>query len=200
MFTGIVKGLYRVEHVADAQGKRRLAIGLEELGEDLERGASVAINGTCLTAVAKSKHGVEFDVIQETLHRTNLGKLKAGDWVNIERSCRVGDEIGGHHVMGHIDTVGTLQEIRTSPNNQEIFIAHAPPWHKYMIPKGWIAVDGISLTVVAVEKERFSVCLIPETLARTTLGFKQVQQEVNLEFDHTTKVIVTTVERLGLHP
>lgn len=200
MFTGIVKGLCRVEKVAEAPGQRRLTIGLGEWGQGLEMGASVSIDGTCLTAVALNPQGAEFDVIQETLQRTGLGKLQVGDWVNIERSCRVGDEIGGHHVMGHIDTMGTIQEIRETPNNQEIFIAHAPQWHKYMIPKGWIAIDGISLTVVAVEKERFSVCLIPETLARTTLGFKKVQHSVNLEFDHTTKVIVTTIERLGLKP
>lgn len=200
MFTGIVNGLRRIENVVEDVGRRRLTVALDDLSKDLEIGASVAIDGTCLTAVALKGKGVEFDVIQETLDRTSLGKLKVGDQVNIERSCRVGDEMGGHHVMGHVDTIGTIQEIRKTPNNQEVFIRHDPQWHKYMIPKGWIAVDGISLTVVAVGADYFSVCLIPETLARTTLGFKQTEHPVNLEFDHTTKVIVATIERMGLNP
>ena len=198
MFTGIVKELCCVEAVSDQPGKRRLTIAMDDLSENLERGASVAINGTCLTVVGQEQGNVEFDVIQETLDCTNLGELNPGDQVNIERSYRVGDEIGGHHVMGHVDTVGSIQEIRSSANNKEVIIHHAPQWHKYLIPKGWIAIDGISLTVVAVENDHFSVCLIPETLARTTLGFKQVHQSVNLEFDHTTKVIVTTIERMGI--
>ncbi len=198
MFTGIVRGLRQVEAVTEEVGRRRITIALEDLSEGLEIGASVAINGTCLTVVSQQNGHAEFDVIQETLDCTNIGALKNEDRVNIERSCRVGDEIGGHHVMGHVDTVGTIQEIRTTPNNKTVLIQHEPQWHKYMVPKGWITIDGISLTVVDVEKDHFSVCLIPETLSRTTLGFKEVNHFVNLEFDHTTKVIVATIERLEI--
>ncbi|MBF0278376.1 MAG: riboflavin synthase subunit alpha [SAR324 cluster bacterium] len=198
MFTGIVKALRTVKAVAEQPGIRRITIELEELSEGLEIGASVAINGTCLTVAAHQNGTAAFDIIQETLNCTNLGILEKGDRVNIERACRIGDEVGGHHVTGHVDTVGTIQEIRMAPNNKEVFISHDPQWNKYMIPKGWIAVDGISLTVVAVEKNRFSVCLIPETLARTTLGFKDSGQTVNLEFDHTAKVIVATIERMEI--
>ena len=198
MFSGIVKGLCRVVSVTEKIGGRQLAIALYEFSQDLDTGASVAINGACLTVVALQDGVVTFDVIEETLIRTDIGILKPGDFVNIERSCRIGDEIGGHHVMGHVDTTGTIGEIHNSPNNKEIVIHHDPQWHKYMIPKGWIAVDGISLTVVTVAQDHFSVCLIPETLARTTLGFKETQHSVNLEFDHATKVIVTTIERMGL--
>ena len=194
MFTGIVKDLRLVTSVTEKIGGRQLAIALDNLSEDLDIGASVAINGTCLTVVALQDKVTTFDVIQQTLSSTNIGNLKRGDFVNVERSCRLGEEIGGHHVMGHVDTTGTILEIRTTPNNKEFFIQHDPQWHKYMIPKGWIAVDGVSLTVAAVAKDYFSVCLIPETLARTTLGFKEVQHSVNLEVDHTTKVIVTTIE------
>ena len=198
MFSGIVKGLCRVASVTEKIGGRQLAVALHEFSQDLETGASVAINGACLTVVALQDGVARFDVIEETLIRTDIGILKSGDFVNIERSCRIGDEIGGHHVMGHVDTRGTIGKIRNAPNNREIAIHHDPQWHKYMIPKGWIAVDGISLTVVAVARDHFSVCLIPETLARTTLGFKETQHSVNLEFDHATKVIVTTIERMGL--
>lgn len=197
MFTGIVRGLCKITKIVDLPGQRKMTVALNDWSADLEIGASVSINGTCLSAVAIDKGEVSFDLIQETLERTNLGKLEVGYHVNIERAARVGDEIGGHHVMGHIDTVGTIQQVIETENNREVFVQHDPQWNKFMVPKGWIAIDGISLTVVAVEADRFSVCLIPETLGRTTLGFKQKGHEVNLEFDQMTKVIVQTVERLN---
>ena len=200
MFTGIVKGLRPVESVVEKNGRRQLVISLDDFSRELEVGASVAINGTCLTTVALRDGVATFDVIQETLNCTNVGILKPGDLVNVERSCRVGDEIGGHHLMGHVDATGTILDIHATANNREVFIHHDPRWHKYMIPKGWIAVDGISLTVVSVAADHFSVCLIPETLARTTLGFKEVRRSVNLEFDHATKVIVTTIEQMRIPP
>ncbi|MBF0289824.1 MAG: riboflavin synthase subunit alpha [SAR324 cluster bacterium] len=196
MFSGIVRGLRLVEDITDKPGLRRLRIGLDDLGAGLEMGASVSVNGICLSAVACNDGKAEFDLIQETLDRTDAGKLNVGDRVNIERALCVGEEMGGHHVTGHIDTVGTIQEIKTTPNNKEVFIHHESEWSKYLVPKGWIAIDGVSLTVVEVAADYFSVCLIPETLSRTTLGFKEVGAIVNLEFDHTTKVIVATLERL----
>ncbi len=196
MFSGIVRGLRPVEEVTDKPGLRRLKIALDDLGTGLEMGASVSVNGICLSAVACTDGKAEFDLIQETLDCTDAGKLSVGDRVNIERALCVGEEMGGHHVTGHIDTIGTIQEIKTTPNNKEMFIHHESEWHKYLVPKGWIAIDGVSLTVVEVAADYFSVCLIPETLSRTTLGFKQVGDIVNLEFDHTTKVIVATLERL----
>ncbi len=196
MFTGIVKALCSVVSIEKLEGGLRLQVDLNQWTNGLEIGASVAINGVCLTAVAIEQDLVDFDVIQESLNRSNLGSLQVGDRVNMERSFRYGDEIGGHQVNGHVDTIGTIQSIVTSPNNQEVFIQHDPQWNRYLVPKGWIAIDGVSLTVVSVEPDRFSVSLIPETLARTTLGFKQERSPVNLEFDHTTKIIVTTIERL----
>lgn len=197
MFTGIVKGLCPIKAIEEVSGMRHLTVDLQEWGDEIELGASVAINGTCLSAVSVKGTEVRFDLIQETLACTNLGALVVGDRVNVERSCRVGDEIGGHHVMGHIDTVGKIDMIHETPNNQEVFVHHDVRWGKYLVPKGWVAIDGVSLTVVAVEPNRFSVCLIPETLSRTTLGFKRENELVNLEFDHMTKVIVHTVERMN---
>eukprot|EP01137_Pigoraptor_chileana_P010150 Opistho-2@59335 len=211
MFTGIVRGLCPVHEVVDKEGGRRLRIRLpRELATNLETGASVAINGTCLTVVSfaatKDDSGVavDFDVMQESLNRTNLGLLITcadGDLpsqinhVNVERSMRFGDEVGGHHVSGHVDCVGTISELVIFPNNREVVFKFDEEWSKFLVPKGWIAVDGISLTVVRVGADFFSVCLIPETLARTTLGIKGVGDAVNLEFDSVTKITVITMER-----
>lgn len=131
MFTGIVKGLCPIVDIVDSEGMRRLKVAFEDqvTGEGLEIGASVAINGTCLTVTSfhqeeKGTSGtvVTFDCIQETLRRTNLGGLKVGDRVNVERAMKYGDEVGGHHVSGHVDTVGTIKEIVQSPNNQDVFV------------------------------------------------------------------------------
>eukprot|EP00127_Corallochytrium_limacisporum_P004754 Clim_evm108s172 gene=Clim_evmTU108s172 len=208
MFTGIVRGLCPVHALEDKDGGRRLVISLgkedEEIAQNVEDGASIANNGTCLTVVySKNENGnvlVAFDAIQETLNRTNLGELKVGDKVNIERAMKIGDEIGGHNVSGHIDGIGIIENVIETPNNREVVFrvpkGEEEEYMAFLAPKGWIAVDGISLTVVKVTEEHFSVCLIPETLARTTLGFKGVGDKVNLEFDGQAKIIVRTMERL----
>ena len=150
----------------------------------------------CLTAV-KIYHGwAEFDIIQETLNRSNLSSLKSGDSVNIERACSYGDEVGGHHVSGHVDCTGIITKIYNSPNNRDVVFSYDKQWLAYLIPKGWVTVDGVSLTVVDVGNNWFSVSLIPETLKQTVLGLKKEDKKVNLEFDHTVKVIVHTVERM----
>ncbi|MBQ31544.1 MAG: riboflavin synthase [Deltaproteobacteria bacterium] len=196
MFTGIVQGTRPVTAVEEIEGGRRLRVQLDHLSGGLKRGASVAVNGTCLTATEIQDGWGEFDVIAETLRCTNLGALWVGDLVNIERSARVGDEIGGHHVSGHIDGTGILREVRDSPNNREIVVEHDRKWQSFRIPKGWIAIDGASLTIVKVGEDWFSVALIPETLSQTILGTAKVRDAVNLEFDHTVKIIVQTVEAL----
>ena len=167
------------------------------MGTGLELGASVAVSGVCLTVVYFEEGAwAEFDVIQETLDRSNLGMLQTGSSTNIERSLRMGDEFGGHQVNGHIDCKAQVLEIIETPGNCKLWIELAPQWNNYLVPKGWIAVDGVSLTVVDVEPDRFSVCLIPETLSRTTLCNATRTTLVNLEFDHQTKVIVDSIERL----
>ena len=196
MFTGIVQGIRKISAVEDLESGRRLRIQLEDLAEKLQQGASVAVNGVCLTAIKIEVGSAEFDIIQESLDRSNLGTLVIGDSVDIERACYFGDEVGGHQVTGHIDCTGKIDEIRKTPNNLDVVVYCEEKWGSYLIPKGWIAIDGVSLTVVDVGNNWFSISLIPETLKQTVLGKKTKDDIVNLEFDHTTKVIVRTVERM----
>jgi riboflavin synthase len=196
MFTGIVQGMRKVLVVEDLQGVRRLRIQLENLAEKLQHGASVAVNGVCLTVVRLEKDWAEFEIIQETLNKSNLGVLKVGDLVDIERACNFGDEVGGHSVTGHVDCKGIIEEVRNTPNNCDLVVSCGKEWMVYLIPKGWIALDGASLTLVEVGENYFSISLIPETLEETVLGKKTKGDSVNLEFDYTTKVIVRTVERM----
>ena len=197
LFTGIVQGKGEILFSKQVSGGLKLRIQMNEWGTCLELGASVAVSGVCLTVVNfQEGEWAEFDVIQETLDRSNLGMLQVGSPTNIERSLKMGDELGGHQVNGHVDCKTQILQIEQSPGNHKIWIEIAPHWNRYLVPKGWIAVDGVSLTVVDVEPDRFSVCLIPETLSRTTLGNATQTTLLNLEFDHQTKVIVESVERL----
>ena len=196
MFTGIVQGIRKIFLVSNIEGGIKLRIQLDDSSENLEQGASVAVNGVCLTAVKISQGQVEFDIIQETLNRSNLSALKSEDSVNIERACNYGDEVGGHHVSGHVDCIGIIKNIYNSPNNRDVVVSCDKHWLAYLIPKGWITVDGVSLTVVDVGENWFSVSLIPETLKQTILGLKTEGEKVNLEFDHTVKAIVHTVKSM----
>ena len=196
MFTGIVQGVRKVTVITDLKGGRRLRIQLNDLAENLQHGSSVAVNGVCLTAIKIEEGCAEFDIIQESLDRSNLGALVNGDSVDIERACYFGDEVGGHGVTGHVDCTGIIKDVRNTPNNRDIVVSCDKEWMAYLIPKGWIAIDGISLTVVEVGNNWFSFSLIPETLEKTVLGKKMAGNLVNLEFDHTTKVIVRSIERM----
>jgi riboflavin synthase len=196
LFTGIIQGKGEILFSKQFSGGLKLRVLMNELGTGLELGASVAVSGVCLTVVNFQGAWAEFDVIQETLDRSNLEILQVGSHTNIERSLKMGDELGGHQVNGHVDCRGQILQIEQSPGNRKIWIELAPHWNRYLVPKGWIAVDGVSLTVVDVESDRFSVCLIPETLSRTTLGNTTQTTHLNLEFDHQTKVIVESIERI----
>jgi len=195
MFTGIIQGIRKVSGLRDLQDGRRLCLKLDDLAINLSKGASVSVNGVCLTAVSINKVEVEFDIIQESLNRSNLGLLKIGDYVNIERACCLGDEIGGHQITGHVDCTGKIKEINKK-NNYDLIVSCEEEWTSYLFPKGWISIDGISLTIVDVGKNWFSISLIPETLKQTMLGHKKKGDYVNLEFEHITKVIVRSVERI----
>lgn len=198
MFTGIVQGLVPVSRVDDEPGLRRLQLELGELADGLGLGASVAVNGTCLTVTAVGAGIASFDIIRETLERTNLGALDAGDRVNVERSFRVGDEIGGHIVSGHVSGVANLARIEEAANERNLFFAVPAALMKYLPRKGFVALDGASLTIATVDgaASEISVCLIPETIARTTLGTARVGYAANLEVDAQTQAVVDTVERL----
>lgn len=198
MFTGIVQGKALVRQINELADFRRLRI---ELGsahlQQLQRGASIAINGTCLTATdfAVADGWVEFDVIDETLKKTNLGLLQVGSLVNFERSLKFGDEIGGHLVSGHIQGQAVVSERRQTPQNLALALRFPLELSPYIHSKGFIAVEGCSLTVGQVEGDVFWLHLIPETLALTTLADKQPGDRLNLEVDQQTVTIVQTVER-----
>ncbi|MBN4059655.1 riboflavin synthase subunit alpha [Acidimicrobium ferrooxidans] len=195
MFTGIVQAQCAVVQIDDNEGIRSLSVDLGDLATDLELGASVANNGVCLTASEVSESVVRFDVIQETLQLTNLVGVEVGDQVNVERSLKFGDELGGHMVSGHVSTTATVSQIETDGANRTMWFELAPEHMPFVLWKGWIAVDGISLTVSGVDRDnhRFAVSLIPETLARTTLGRIEVGAKANIELDAQTQAIVETV-------
>jgi riboflavin synthase len=202
VFTGIVQGLCRVVGVVDEPGLRRLRIELGELALGLEPGASVAVNGTCLTATQIDAGRVGFDLIRESAERSNLGRVRAGDDVNVERSLKFGDEIGGHVLSGHVADTVTVARIDAAANERTVWFDVAPQWLPYLFHKGFVALDGASLTIARVDRERarIAVSLIPETIARTTLGRVAVGDRVNLEIDPQTQAIVATVERLLSDP
>ena len=192
MFTGLVEALGRVERVRDEHSGRWLTLvwpGLKAVGDPLAIGESVAVNGCCLTVVEAEPGGDSF-VVQagpETLARTNLGTRSAGDAVNLERALRVGDRLGGHFVQGHVDTTAALAERRADGDWEFLAFSIDPEWSPLMVPKGSIAVDGVSLTLVDVADGRFSVMLIPHTLAVTTLGALRLGDRVNVEADMLAK-------------
>lgn len=165
--------------------------------DHLKLGASVAINGTCLTVTDFQKDILSFDIMMETLRATNLGELGAGSVVNFERAAKMGDEIGGHNVSGHVHTTATITDIEQTPNNRRVTITLTEDrWMKYVLPKGYIAVDGCSLTIGEIGERSFTVYLIPETLRATVFGIKSVGDTVNIEVETQTQAIVDTVERV----
>jgi riboflavin synthase len=198
MFTGIVQGIATVEAVTVRPGLNTLAIRLpEHQTRDVAIGASVAINGTCLTVTRQEGATLYFDAMQETLNRTILGQLAPGDRVNFERAARIGDEIGGHLLSGHIHTTATVVAIERPENNVTVWFELPEGWSRYLFPKGFVAVNGASLTLGEVRDNRFNVHLIPETLRATTFGEAQVGDRVNIEIDSQTQAIVDTLARLG---
>ncbi|EIE19022.1 riboflavin synthase [Coccomyxa subellipsoidea C-169] len=197
LFTGIVQGQGNVVKVHQLEDFRSISIQFPSgsMG-GIQIGASVAINGTCLTVTEIDGDRLKFDIIVETLRATNLGALDLGSRVNFERSARVGDEIGGHNVSGHVCATAEVAAIEDSENNRRITFKVPQQFMKYVLPKGFIAVDGISLTVGEVGKDWFTVYLIPETLRITTLGARVVGDAVNLEVEAQTQAIVDTVENV----
>lgn len=199
MFTGIVQSTAVISHIIDNAGLRRLTAQVKpEYLQQLQRGASVSINGVCLTATDfdVAAGWVCFDVIAETLAKTNLGQLQLGSLVNLERSLKFGDELGGHIVSGHIQTTATLVAKVQNAQNCCLQLQLDPTWLSYIQPKGFITVEGCSLTVGELHADGFNLYLIPETLAITTLGSKVVGDTLNIELDQQTVTIIRTVERV----
>lgn len=187
MFTGLVEAVGRIERVDDEGAGRRLTLVWEGLDEPWKLGESVAVNGCCLSVVAAEGERFELQAGPETLARTNLGAKKAGDRVNLERAAKIGDRLGGHFVQGHIDDTATVRERRREGEWEFLSFNLDPSWTPLMVPKGSIAVDGVSLTLVDVEPDGFSVMLIPITLAETTLGLLKPGDRVNIETDMLAK-------------
>ena len=183
MFTGIIEHLASVKKVSLKAGGAELSLDVGNYYDDLKLGESVAISGSCLTVKEVTGNIVSFDISSETLKKTTLGALRYAEKVNIERALKVGDRLGGHFVTGHVDGIGTIKEKKQSADQCTMSFSVEKKFTDMMIRKGSVAVDGISLTIVDVADGAFSVALIPYTLASTTLGFKRVGDQVNIEID-----------------
>jgi riboflavin synthase len=190
MFTGIVRELGTV----DAFGGSRLVVAAPETAAGVAVGDSVSIAGVCLTVVAAEEGRLAFDVVPETLSRTALSRLERGDRLNVEPSLRIGDPLGGHVVQGHVDAVGAVRSVTPEGESRRVWVDAPGAIVRYCLEKGSIAVDGVSLTVAALDDEGFEVALIPHTLAVTTLGDLKTGDEVNLEVDVLAKVVERLVE------
>ncbi|HET8556345.1 MAG TPA: riboflavin synthase [Gaiellaceae bacterium] len=190
MFTGIVRELGTV----DAFDGSRLVVAAPETAAGVAVGDSVSIAGVCLTVVAVEEGRLAFDVVPETLSRTALGRLEPGGRLNVEPSLRVGDPLGGHVVQGHVDAVGAVRSVTPEGESRRVWVDAPGAIVRYCLEKGSIAVDGVSLTVAALDDEGFEVALIPHTLAVTTLGDLKPGDEVNLEVDVLAKVVERLVE------
>ena len=209
MFTGIVQGVAHIEQLTDRSGLRSMRLAFPSgFGAGLAIGASVAVDGVCLTVTAL--HGnaaADFDVMQQSLALTTLGGLTIGSRVNVERAAKDGAEIGGHPLSGHVDFTARVADIRRPENNCVLRLAVPAPWMRYVFAKGYVAVNGASLTVAEAQRDPggsgwFEVWLIPETLRMTTFGDKRVGDLLNVEIERSTQVMVDTVrdavaEKLG---
>ena len=168
----------------------------EDMAGGLQTGASVAHNGCCLTVTEANVRTARFDLMAETLDKTNLGRLKAGDLVNLERAARFGDEIGGHLMSGHITATTEILRIERTEHNTTMHFALPAALKPYILPKGFVGLDGCSLTIGNVGEDSFCVHLIPETLRRTLFGTRQAGDTINLEIDPQTQAVVDTVGRI----
>ena len=195
MFTGIVQGTAKIVDIEQKESIRTIFIDLPNV-ELLEIGASVSIDGVCLTATEINDGIVSFDIIQETLSRSTLGDLEVGGVVNFERSLKFGDEIGGHLLSGHIIATGLVKDKVETGEGLDLSILMPLSIEKYIMEKGYVAIDGISLTIGKVDDLRFNLHIIPETIRQTKINSKQVGDAVNIEIDSMTQTIVSTVERL----
>jgi len=193
MFTGIVEGIGKVKKISKVTKNRsaiQMIVDLGKHGKGLKTGQSVALNGVCLTVTKLSKTECTFEMIEETTKKTDLGNLKLGGIVNIERSLKVGDRLEGHFVLGHVDGVGIIKKIQKKPKEVIIWFEVPKNLSKYVVKKGSITIDGISLTVVEIKNNLASVCLIPHTIQVTNFKTKNIGDKVNIETDILGKYIL----------
>ena len=183
MFTGIVRELGKVRDIRRAGSAYRLTVDAPVAAREARTGDSVAINGVCLTAVSVQKSAIAFDVVEETARRTGLGSLASGDRINVEGSLKVGDQLGGHFVLGHIDCLGKVRRVSKRAQDYAIELRIPGEYGHLIVPKGAVAIDGVSLTVGDAGKDTFTLYIIPHTLEATTLKDKRCGDMVNIEFD-----------------
>jgi|TARA_Y100000287_G_C14198577_1_gene344086 riboflavin synthase len=195
MFTGIVAGTSPIINIEQKDIVRSLTLNLEGFVMGLEIGASVSLDGVCMTVVSIDGNLVTFDAIEETLNRTTLGKLDVGSLVNIERSLKMGDELGGHIISGHVLTTAKILQIVNKGEGIDMMIENPPEVNQYILEKGYISIDGMSLTIGKVSEDNFSLHIIPETLRITTIGHKNIGDYVNIEIDSRTQAIVDTIRK-----
>ncbi|MCW5196983.1 riboflavin synthase subunit alpha [Buchnera aphidicola] len=200
MFTGIIQGIAIVSSIKKKYQFFTYNMKFPNyLTLNLNIGASVSNNGCCLTVTKIHNHHVYFDVIQETLIKTNLSLLSVGSKINVERSLKFGDEVGGHLLTGHIIGTAKICNIIHTNNNRKIFFQVQDVWKKYIFLKGFIAIDGISLTVSDIKNNIFCVCFIPETLCNTNISMKVIGDIVNIEVDYYTQIIIDRLEKLNFN-
>ena len=193
MFTGIIEGVGKVEKITQNTKNRsafQMTVDLGKNAKGLKVGQSVALNGVCLSATKISKNKCDFEMIDETIKKTDLGNLVKGAKVNIERSLKVGDRMEGHFVLGHVDGVAIIKKIEKKPKEIKVWFEVPKKLAKFVVKKGSIAIDGISLTVVDVTKNKASVCLIPHTMKVTNFHSKKVGDKINIETDILGKYIL----------
>ena len=196
MFTGIVAASCEVVATEQGEEVRSIVVDLSGYDDDLEIGASVAIDGVCMTVVSAIDGHVRFEAIPETLERTTMGLLKQGSRVNIERSLRMGDELGGHILSGHIMSTARILQRTQKGEGIDLLIEHQADTKPYILEKGYVAVDGMSLTVGEVQSDGFNLHIIPETLRITTIGAKTEGNLVNIEVDSRTQAVVDTIRSM----
>jgi len=195
MYTGIVAGTAPILSVEDEDGVRCFTVDLTGFDGNLEIGASVALDGVCMTVVAIDSGKVGFEAIDETLNRTTLTERVMGDFLNVERSLRMGDELGGHLLSGHVMCTAEILDRAEVGEGMDLRVSMPDEARSYVLEKGYVAVDGMSLTVGRVEESGFDLHIIPETIRVTTIGQKSVGDKVNIEVDSQTQAIVDTLSR-----
>ena len=196
MFTGIVSGTAPILRIAEGEGIRKITVDLVDFSDGLETGASVSLDGVCMTVVSMDSGEVTFDAISETLDRTTLSDRSEGDRLNVERSMRLGDELGGHILSGHVMGTAEIIDSRTVGEGLDLLISIPDGCSPFILEKGFIAVDGMSLTIGKCDEESFGLHIIPETLRITTLDKKVVGDRVNIEIDSRTQAVVETMLRM----
>ena len=189
MFTGIVEELAQIKSIKPKSKGIRYTISAEVIVDDLKIGDSISVNGVCLTIVEREKDSFCMDLVEETLNKSNLGELKVGDFVNLERAMRVSDRLGGHIVQGHVETLGVILEKQMQDEEAILSVGLDPEWMRFCIPKGSITLDGVSLTIARINGNIIEIALIPHTLENTTLGIKEKSETLNIETDIIGKYI-----------